>query len=252
MRFMEQPKLSPKLIELKPEGKIIFVGDTHGDLEASQKVVKKYLKPNCKLVFLGDYVDRGEKSKENIDFLLKLKKKHPDQIFLLLGNHEAYNIQRCYPAEFWDSLSETDRKKYGKIFESFPLVVSVNGILALHGVPPDLKKIEDINKIKEGDKNWRTIIWGDFLDQAGYRLGNHFMTGRPEFGKDYFQTVMKSFKKEVLIRSHQPYRAEIIFDRKCLTIFTSYAYTRRRTIAIADFTKNREFTSIDEIITEEI
>lgn len=246
---MKQP---PKLIELEPKGKIVFVGDTHGDLEASQKVVKKYLKPDCKIVFLGDYVDRGEKSKKNIDYLLKLKKKHSSQIFLLLGNHEAYNVQRCYPAEFWENLPEAEKKKYGKIFSEFPLVVSVNGILALHGVPPDLKKIGDINKIVAKDKNWRTIIWGDFLDQEGYKLGNHFITGRPEFGKNYFQTVMKNFKKEVLIRSHQPYRAEVIFNRKCLTIFTSYAYTRRRTIAIADFTKNREITSADDLMIEEI
>jgi len=246
---MKQPQ---KLIELEPEGKIIFVGDTHGDLEASQKIIKKYRKPNCRIVFLGDYVDRGKKSKENINYLLNLKKKYPAQIFLLLGNHEAYNVQRCYPAEFWESLSDEEKKKYGEIFKEFPLVVSVNGILALHGVPPELKKIEDINGINEKDKNWHTIMWGDFIDQSGYKLGNHFMTGRPEFGKDYFQAVMKNFKKEVLIRSHQPYRPEIMFNRKCLTIFTSSAYPRKRVIAVADFTKKPRIESTDDLIIEEI
>ena len=32
-----------KLIEIKKAKKIIFVGDTHGDLEVSQKVIKDYL-----------------------------------------------------------------------------------------------------------------------------------------------------------------------------------------------------------------
>jgi len=35
----------PKLIEIKEMKKIIFVGDTHGDLETSQKIIKNYLKP---------------------------------------------------------------------------------------------------------------------------------------------------------------------------------------------------------------
>jgi len=32
-----------KLIEIKKAKKVIFVGDTHGDLEASQKVITNYL-----------------------------------------------------------------------------------------------------------------------------------------------------------------------------------------------------------------
>ena len=62
-----------KLIEIKKAKKVIFVGDTHGDLEASQKVIKNYLKEGNIIVFLGDYVDRGSYSKENIDFLLEIK-----------------------------------------------------------------------------------------------------------------------------------------------------------------------------------
>ena len=50
-----------KLIQLE-SGKVIFVGDTHGDLEATEKITYRYLKPENKLVFLGDYVDRGPAS----------------------------------------------------------------------------------------------------------------------------------------------------------------------------------------------
>ncbi len=58
-----------KLIQLE-SGKVIFVGDTHGDLEATEKIVHRYLKSDNKLVFLGDYVDRGPASLENINFLI--------------------------------------------------------------------------------------------------------------------------------------------------------------------------------------
>ena len=80
--------MEQKLIEIEKTKKVVFVGDTHGDLEASQKVIKDYLKPENKIVFLGDYVDRGPKSKENLDFLLKTKEKYPNQVYLLQGNHE--------------------------------------------------------------------------------------------------------------------------------------------------------------------
>jgi hypothetical protein len=33
-----------KLVERDARGKIVFVGDTHGDVNASRKIIKKYLK----------------------------------------------------------------------------------------------------------------------------------------------------------------------------------------------------------------
>jgi len=80
-----------KLIRLE-SGRAIFIGDTHGDLEATEKIVHKYLKPKNKLVFLGDYVDRGPASLDNINFLLRQKLEHPDSLYLLMGNHEGYAI----------------------------------------------------------------------------------------------------------------------------------------------------------------
>lgn len=45
------------------------------------------------LIFMGDYIDRGKKSKEVVQYLGALKKKFPDNVILLKGNHEelAYN-----------------------------------------------------------------------------------------------------------------------------------------------------------------
>ena len=94
----------PKLIDLPPEGKVVFVGDTHGDLEASEQVIRHYLKKPYRIVFLGDYVDRGDESEGNIDYLLRMKIEHPEEIFLLSGNHEGHMIKELRPANFWDSL----------------------------------------------------------------------------------------------------------------------------------------------------
>ncbi len=235
---------SEKLIEIEKTKKVIFVGDTHGDLEASQKVIKEYLKPGNKIIFLGDYVDRGPKSKENLDFLLKTKVKNPclagrqaKQIYLLQGNHEGHRILKFSPADFWESLNERDYKKYSSIVEKFPLAVVTKDIIVLHGVLPDVKSLAEINKIKSGSKQWQQIAWGDFLNETGEYLGTDPFSGRPQFGQDYFLKLMERFKKKVLIRSHQPNAPQFMFNDRCLTIFTSSAYTRERTIAIADFKK---------------
>jgi len=242
----------PKLIEIKKAKKIVFVGDTHGDLEISRKVIKDYLKPANKIVFLGDYVDRGPFSKENLDFLLKVKKENPDGVFLLQGNHEGHRILKFSPAEFWESLNRHEYEKYCSIVEKFPLVVIGKDIIALHGALPEIStqpgNADEINKIKLGDENWFKICWGDFYDEPGVNLGIDIFSGRPRFGRDYFFRLMERLKKKILIRSHQPSVPQFMFNDKCLTIFTSSSYTRERTIAIANLNKKIESIRDLEII----
>ena len=239
----------PKLVEIQKAEKVIFVGDTHGDLEVSQKVIKDYLhscnalhskaggKPDNKIVFLGDYVDRGPYSKENLDFLLEQKTKYPNQIFLLQGNHESHHILEFSPANFWKNLDEKEHKEYTSIVEKFPLVVVAKEIIALHGVLPDVRSLSGINQIKLGGDEWMQICWGDFVKKQGQFLGFNPLTGRPEFGRDWFFEKMERFRKNILIRSHQPDCPQFMFNNRCLTIFTSSVYTRERTIAIANLKK---------------
>jgi predicted phosphodiesterase len=226
-----------KLIEILQAKRVIFVGDTHGDLEASQKVIKDYLKPGNKIVFLGDYVDRGPFSKENLNFLVEQKEKFPDQIFLLQGNHEGHRILKFSPAEFWESLTKKEYTTFSTIVENMGLALVAKNVIALHGALPEIEKIEDFEKIKIGDENWFRICWGDFLDEPGEELGIDPFTGRPQFGRDYFFKLMEKFNKKVLIRSHQPNAPKFMFDDRCLTIFSSSAYDREREIAIFDFEK---------------
>lgn len=227
----------PKLIKIKDTKKVIFIGDTHGDLEVSQKVVRDYLKPGNKIVFLGDYVDRGPYSKENLDFLLEQKTKYPSQIFLLQGNHEGYHILPFSPADFWERLNEKEYKKYTSIVKKFPLIVIIKNIIALHGALPDIKNLDEINQIELGGKAWHQITWGDFSEERDEYLGIDSFTGRPQFSKDYFLKLMKRFDKKILIRSHQPCAPQYMFDNRCLTIFSSLTYGQERTIAIANLSK---------------
>lgn len=238
-----------RLIRLPSEGKAVFVGDTHGDLDASQEVIRRYLKKPYRIVFLGDYVDRGSYSQENIHYLLKLKIEHPEEIFLLTGNHEGFMVKEFYPAHFWSDLFAEERKRYGDLFSKLPFAVATqNGILALHGALPELKSIDEIDRIQLGDDNWDRIVWGDFVEQDMDFLDD--LWGRPQFGRPYFEQLMERYEKQVLVRSHQPHAPFMMFHHRCLTIFTSHAYLPTRTIALADL--EREIRSAEDMILEKI
>lgn len=224
----------PKLIWVK--GKVVFVRDTHGDFDASKKVFNRY--PDHTKVFTGDYVDRGEDSKGNIDFLLEQKLRNPRKVQLLVGNHEAYPILKCYPNDFWENLG-SEFKSYADILPNLPLVAIGNGVLAVHGVLPDVENLNEINQIKTGDKKWELSIWGDFSEVGGDFLGRDSHR-RPQFGEDYFGKTMRKLGGKLLIRSHQPDVPLEMFDGNCKTIFTSSAYLGRRpsrTIIEADLDK---------------
>lgn len=48
----------------------------------------KWVDSNNLLVLCGDYIDRGDESKQLVDFLIKLKNNYPECLVLLKGNHE--------------------------------------------------------------------------------------------------------------------------------------------------------------------
>ena len=117
------------LLSLEPAGKAVFVGDTHGDLDASQRIIQDYLKPRTRIFFLGDFVDRGSLSKQNIDYLLEQAQKYPRKIYLSMGNHEAYPIKKFDSADFWENLSKQDIEKYSAKLSKLPLVFSIGDII---------------------------------------------------------------------------------------------------------------------------
>jgi predicted MPP superfamily phosphohydrolase len=225
-----------RLIRLPAKGKAVFVGDTHGDFEATETIFDLYFKPGFRLVFLGDYVDRGEESMANIEFLLEKKAEAPKQVFLLAGNHEGFCSVPFSPAEFWENLSPEEYKYFSEIskFLSFAAVTE-NGIIALHGAPPDLNALEEINAIQVCSEQWIQLTWGDLKEEPVEFINDR--GGRPTFGEDYFNRTMKQLGANVLIRSHQPKIEPVIFEKRCLTLMTSYYCTFTRTIAIVDLEK---------------
>jgi hypothetical protein len=62
--------------------------------------------------------------------------------------------------------------------------------------------------------------------------------------------LMERYQKEVLVRSHQPTAPPIMFEKRCVTIFTSHAYLPVRTIVIANLEK--EIRTAGDLILEKI
>lgn len=75
--------------------KIIVIGDIHG-LNTWEDVLKAENYSYDKVVFLGDYWDSFNKSYpeqlDNFNNILKFKTENPDNVILLLGNHDIHYI----------------------------------------------------------------------------------------------------------------------------------------------------------------
>jgi len=85
----------------------LTIGDIYGCHTALTTLLKSLeLRPDDKLIFLGDYIDRGPASRQVIETLLELKKSH-SPVFLR-GNHEVMMLE-----SHKDSLKANLWRSYG-------------------------------------------------------------------------------------------------------------------------------------------
>lgn len=72
------------------QNRVFAIGDIHGCFGQFKELVEQHivLSKSDKLILLGDYIDRGNNSKEVIDYIIHLQKSGYD-IIPLMGNHEA-------------------------------------------------------------------------------------------------------------------------------------------------------------------
>src|SRR4051812_27284910 len=71
-------------------GRTFAIGDIHGDVEALYRLLASFpaLEAADTVVFVGDYVDRGPKSRDVIEFIRRLGGEVPAKVVALRGNHE--------------------------------------------------------------------------------------------------------------------------------------------------------------------
>jgi serine/threonine protein phosphatase 1 len=81
--------------------RLFAIGDIHGCFDQLKELIEEkiQLTSNDQLVLLGDYIDRGPKSKEVIDYIIALKEKGFD-ITALSGNHEQMLLDAWEEEDF--------------------------------------------------------------------------------------------------------------------------------------------------------
>jgi len=234
-------KIIGRLVELKPKGKALIVGDLHGDIESLTQILKEsnFLQkmkqsPNVILIFLGDYGDRGIYSKEVYYTVLMLKILFSKQVILMRGNHEFPEDLRVsphdLPVEFQAKFGEKWEEAYNKIRSLFAhlynAVIVEERYLIIHGgLPYQAKCIEDLAYAHETHPKQsflEEMLWNDPNETVKEVCSSPRGAGK-FFGEKVTNEVLRRFNVQILIRGHE--RCEngykINHNGKVLTLFST-------------------------------
>jgi|GEM_PF-641113 len=221
------------IVYLPNHGEAIFVGDTHGEVQTTERIIKgsRFAERAAKgedvyMVFLGDYVDRGNNPLENLETLLNLKKAFGERVILLRGNHDfAHKVNpHEFPHQVTSKFSSLNAyNKTQEFFDKLPnTLVSANGVVAMHaGCPSDVASIKDINKGETPFDN--EIFWNDPEPAfQGDYLPNPRGAGKM-FGQKALDRFLDQIGARVLVRSHQYDYGGFAshLNNKVITIFSS-------------------------------
>jgi hypothetical protein len=139
--FPRPPHYFVQSCMLKPEKKIIVVGDLHGCFDPLESYLKEWyekgiitkdliLDPEYCIVFTGDYIDRGQNCLEVLYTLMTLQISNPFSVFLIRGNHEqvgmigAGDFYDEWLFEFGDNaFAEESWSRLFHMFDSMPVAV---------------------------------------------------------------------------------------------------------------------------------
>jgi len=167
-----------------------IVGDIHGCYSKMRSLYNDTLSKNLSeddtLIFLGDYIDRGERSFETIEYLIALARMH--RTVFLKGNHESMLLEyisgrsdgRVYFYNGGEKTLQSYRRALGSFsmpeshlsfFKSLVLYYEGDNFIAVHaGLNPKIDTMEsqseeDMLWIREAffnaDKRWdMTVIFG--------------------------------------------------------------------------------------------
>ena len=191
--------------------RILAIGDIHGMYDKLTHLMDK-IKFNPKddlLIFLGDYVDRGPKPLDCLDYVMKLQKDYPNKVICLLGNHESI-MRNCFSIKhfsiiknisaFWiqtggfctakEIIALPDKEINARIswLDSLPLYYEYGNFFFCHaGINP----YNDLHKQKERDLLWvRDFFYENYMGEKTIVVGHtpvqrlSYMWDMPDGGRN--------------------------------------------------------------------
>jgi len=238
-------KVIGELVYLKKPKKLIVVGDLHGDLKTLLKILFKIdyerflLDPANKMVFLGDYIDRGHYSVEVLNVLFRLKRKFPNSIILMKGNHEvsikfpfsSHSLPKDLTEKFGKVFGKKIYEKLISIFRELTLITIIeNKFIFTHGgIPISVPKTDFQGWIKNiedymTDEISEQFLWND--PKPVINSKKDWEDSRRGYGFHFSSKITKKWLEftgaDVLIRGHESCLGfKIDHDGKILTIFSS-------------------------------
>eukprot|EP00727_Mastigamoeba_balamuthi_P007042 m51a1_g2959 hypothetical protein (775) ;mRNA; r:662894-669177 len=227
-------------VRVPPGGRVIVVGDTHGQLTDVSTIFDKYGYPakNNVYVFNGDYVDRGPQGLEILLVLYTLLMADPATIFLNRGNHEQRHINERYDfrAQVLQSYSELEFEMAMATFKYLPLATVINDVVfVVHGgVSPhteftvealrEMRRIDPHNSKDRHAELVKNLLWSDPRDEDGWCMSDR--GSGVEWGPDITHAFLGRNNLALIIRSHEVKDEGFEFqhDGRCLTVFSASNY----------------------------
>lgn len=143
---------------------IYTMSDIHGCYDELTKSLNFInLEPNDLLVFLGDYVDGGDKSFQVLNKIMNLEKDYPDQVIVLLGNHDEWFCNWLfYREDAMDSyIADVGFKTVSSFFVESELQDMIHEIQNFKIINDSLKGMDDLlhKKIMEDESFEGLLKW---------------------------------------------------------------------------------------------
>lgn len=251
---------------LKLTAPLNIVGDVHGQfVDLMRYFDMEGMPPNANYLFLGDYVDRGFNSVETIVTLLCLKLLYPQNIWLLRGNHETYEVSEIY------GFCEECTKRYSKqlwlrfvdVFDMLPIAAVVNErIFCVHGgLSQHLEHVSQIEYIERPvsipmSGLLTDLLWADPSSEingfAPSDRGTSYL-----FGVDVLQEFVERYDYDLVCRAHQVVMNGFDFpfpdNQGIVTVFSApnycYEYGNKGSLLKIDDHLSCSFTILEPIQT---
>ncbi|TET63434.1 serine/threonine protein phosphatase [Candidatus Aerophobetes bacterium] len=226
------------LIYLPSKGKVLVIGDLHGDLDSlvfilkSSKLLERLTRENDVFaVFLGDYGDRGSYPAEVYHIVLTLRSIFREKIVMLRGNHEGPEDMTFRPHDLPYFLrrrfGEGWRKVYVELRQLFDLLyhsaVVEGKYLMLHGgLPENVNSLSDIawaHDAHPAKSYLEEILWNDPGEEE---MSSPSPRGAGRiFASKVTNTTLNRLGVKTLIRSHEPCDGTAVQQKgRILTLFS--------------------------------